>query len=134
MHLHERRLGVIVALAVLGTLGVYIIDSQGLYGLNVNVDILAHFAGGIAVGAGVYVAVHRVLDLSQFYSDVAALGATVVAAFAVEVFEVVSPTHAGYVALGAQDTQGDILAVIVGGFVAIMVARRYRSGDGSHSH
>ncbi len=134
MHLHERRLGVIVALAILGTLGVYVIDSQGLYGLNVNVDIIAHFAGGIAVGAGCYVALHRGLDLSRFYADVATLVAIVIAAVAVEVFEVVSPTHAGLLTLGAQDTQGDILAVIVGGFVALMVARRYRSGDGSHSH
>jgi|GEM_PF-7027529 len=134
MHLHERRVGALVVLAVLGTLGVYVIDSQGLYGLNVNVDVVAHFAGGVAVGAGLYVGLHRGLSLSQTPTDVLAVAGVVVAAFAVEVFEVYSPTHAGYLALGAQDTQGDILAVVAGGLLALTVAWRFRGGSESHSH
>lgn len=127
MHLHERRLGALVALAVLGALGVYVIDSQGLYGLNVNVDIVAHFAGGVAVGAGLYVGLHRLLGLSRLYSDLATVAGVVVAAVAVEIFEVFSPAHAGYFALGAQDTQGDVLAVVAGGLLALMVARHYHA-------
>lgn len=144
MHLHERRLGALVALAILGTLAVVVIDTQGLYGVNVNVDILAHTAGGVAVGAGTYVVLHRVLSLRRMYTDLLAIGAIVVAAVGVEIFEIYSPIHSGYIVLGAQDTQGDILGVVAGGLLALMVARYYRAdqhaeseGDAegdSHSH
>lgn len=134
MHLDERRLAALVVLAVVGTLGVYVIDSLGLYGVNVNMDIVAHFSGGIAVGAGFYVGFHRLLDLERMYSDLASIAAVIVAAFAVEVFEIYSPSHAGFFALGVQDTQGDILAVVAGGLLALMVGRYYKSANTGHTH
>lgn len=110
---------------LVGCVVALLVDRLSLYGVWVHADSVAHLGAGLFIGATVDEVTDRV-DATLRWRDALTVGVTLAVAVFWEVAEAYLVPYGGVFTLGWDDTTADVALVVVGAFVVLWLARRYR--------